>query len=399
MSFKSYGTIALTLLLAIAIAYALTPLVIRLARRIGWLDVPKDKRRMHHRPIPLLGGLSIIAAFLLSILITTLILGQFSNYYNPRIFALLRQILPGALLIAAVAFLDDRFNLPPLPRLGVQFVAAGIAVALGVRIQFLSGSVRIFGVYAFSLPGWLSILITLLWIVGMTNAMNWIDGLDGLAAGISTIASVTLLVLATLQGRPQLYVAILTAALAGGCLGLLPYNKNPAKIFMGDTGAMFLGYTLGIISIQGLFKFYTAITFAIPVLILALPIFDTASAIIRRLIEGKSPLAADRSHIHHKLIDMGLSQKQAVAFLYGVSGTLSVIAVLFTVFGRVVGWRFLLLALALVLAAAILGLNLLRRYNRSRKEETPPPDDAGASAQANPPADRRASDDSDKSSK
>lgn len=399
MSFKSYGTIALTLLLAIAIAYALTPLVIRLARRIGWLDVPKDKRRMHHHPIPLLGGLSIIAAFLLSIGITTLILGQFSNYYNPRIFALLRQILPGALLIAAVAFLDDRFNLPPLPRLGVQFVAAGIAVALGVRIQFLSGSVRIFGVYAFSLPGWLSILITLLWIVGMTNAMNWIDGLDGLAAGISTIASVTLLVLATLQGRPQLYVAILTAALAGGCLGLLPYNKNPAKIFMGDTGAMFLGYTLGIISIQGLFKFYTAITFAIPVLILALPIFDTASAIIRRLIEGKSPLAADRSHIHHKLIDMGLSQKQAVAFLYSVSGTLSVIAVLFTVFGRVVGWRFLLLALALVLAAAILCLNLLRRYNRSRKEETPPPDDAGASAQANPPADRRASDDSDKSSK
>lgn len=373
MSVKSYGTIGLTLLIAVAVAYFITPFVIRLAQRIGWLDIPRDKRRMHCHPIPLLGGLSIILGFLVAVFFITLILGHFSQYYNRGVFALLRQILPGGLLIAFVAFWDDRYNLPPWPRLGVQFAAAGIAVALGVRIQFLSGSVRVFGAELFSLPEWLSVPITLLWLVGMTNAMNWIDGLDGLAAGISTIASGTLLVLATLQGRPQLYVAILAAALAGGCLGLLPYNKNPAKIFMGDTGAMFLGYTLGIISVQGLFKFYTAITFAIPVLILALPIFDTASAIIRRLWEGKSPLAADRSHIHHKLIDMGLSQKQAVVFLYIISGMLSVIAIFFTLLGHIIGWRFLLLAVAVVLALAILGLNLLRRYNAAQRE-TPPAD-------------------------
>lgn len=374
MSLKTYGTIGLTLVLAIAIAYVCTPFVIKLARRIGWMDIPKDKRRMHKKPIPLLGGLSIIAGFFLSTLIVSLILGRFSDYYPPRITSLLFQILPGAVIIIVTAFLDDRFNLPPLPRLGIQFIAAGAAVALGVRITFISSSVRLFGAQTFGL-GWTSIPITLLWIVGMTNAMNWIDGLDGLAAGISSIASGTVLILATLQGRPQLSVAILSAALAGGCLGLLPFNKNPAKIFMGDTGAMFLGYVLSIISIQGLFKFYAAISFFVPVLILALPILDTFAAILRRLVEGKSPFAADRSHIHHKLIDMGLSQKQAVGFLYSVSATLSVIAILFTVFGKIIGWRFLILTLVVVVAASLFVLRLCRRYNtqcRCRQEDAVP---------------------------
>ncbi|MFT9076116.1 glycosyltransferase family 4 protein [Ethanoligenens sp.] len=366
MSLKTYGTIGLTLILAIAIAYVCTPFVIKLAYRIGWLDIPKDKRRMHKKPIPLLGGLSIIAGFLLSTLIVLLILGRFSEYYPPRIAQLMIQILPGAAIIAVMAFFDDRFNLPPLPRLAMQCVAAGIAVALGARIQFVSLPVRLFG-GPIALGNWLSILITVIWIVGMTNAMNWIDGLDGLAAGIASIASGTLLILATLQGRPQLSVAVLTAALAGGCLGLLPYNRNPARIFMGDTGAMFLGYVLGVISIQGLFKFYAAISFLVPILILALPILDTSSAILRRLSEGKSPFAADRSHIHHQLIDMGLSQKQAVWFLYAVSATLSIIAILFTVFGKIIGWRFLLLALVIVLIASLIALKLCRRYNAKCK--------------------------------
>ncbi|MFT8887513.1 MAG: MraY family glycosyltransferase [Ethanoligenens sp.] len=366
MSLKTYGIIGLTLILAIAIAYVCTPFVIKLAHRIGWLDIPKDKRRMHKKPIPLLGGLSIIAGFLLSTLIVLLILGRFSEYYPPRIAQLMIQILPGAAIIAVMAFFDDRFNLPPLPRLAIQCVAAGIAVALGARIQFVSLPVRLFG-GPIALGNWLSILITVIWIVGMTNAMNWIDGLDGLAAGIASIASGTLLILATLQGRPQLSVAVLTAALAGGCLGLLPYNRNPARIFMGDTGAMFLGYVLGVISIQGLFKFYAAISFLVPILILALPILDTSSAILRRLSEGKSPFAADRSHIHHQLIDMGLSQKQAVWFLYAVSATLSIIAILFTVFGKIIGWRFLLLALVIVLITSLIALKLCRRYNAKCK--------------------------------
>lgn len=381
MSLKTYGTIGLTLVLAIAIAYICTPFVIKLANRIGWLDVPKDKRRMHKKAMPLLGGLSIIAGFLLAILIVFLILGRFSDYYPPRIAQLMLQILPGAAIIAVVAFFDDRFNLPPIPRLAVQCAAAGIAVALGGRIQFISVPVRLFGVQTINL-GWLSVPITVIWIVGMTNAMNWIDGLDGLAAGIASIASSTLLVLATLQGRPQLAVAVVTAALAGGCLGLLPYNRNPAKVFMGDTGSMFLGYVLGVISVQGLFKFYAAISFLVPLLILALPILDTSSAILRRLSEGKSPFAADRSHIHHKLIDMGLSQKQAVAFLCGVSATLSGIAILFTLFGKIIGWRFLLLALVVVLIASLVGLKLFRRYNAQHANES------NSSSEANkPPAD------------
>lgn len=367
MSLKTYGTIGLTLVLAVAIAYFCTPFVIRLAHRIGWIDIPKDKRRMHHKPIPLLGGLSIIAGFLVSIFIVFLILGRFSDYYPPLIERLMIQILPGAVMIAVMAFFDDRYNLPPLPRLGIQCLAAGIAVALGARIQNISLPVRLFG-GPIDL-GWLSVPITILWIAGMTNAMNWIDGLDGLAAGISSIASVTLLILATLQGRPQLAVAVMTAALAGGCLGLLPYNKNPAKVFMGDTGAMFLGYVLGVISIQGLFKFYAAISFLVPLLILALPILDTSSAILRRLSEGKSPFTPDRSHIHHQLIDMGLSQKQAVGFLCIVSATLSMIAILFTIFGRIIGWKFLLLALLVVLVASLVGLRFFRKRNAHCKEQ------------------------------
>lgn len=379
MSLKTYGVIGLTLLLAIVISYICTPFVIKLAHRIGWLDIPKDKRRMHKKAMPLLGGLSIIAGFLLSIWIVFLILGRFSDYYPPRIIVLMCQILPGAAIIAVVAFFDDRFNLRPLPRLAAQCVAAGIAVALGGRIQFVSVPTRLFGVQTIDLGNWMSIAVTVIWIVGMTNAMNWIDGLDGLAAGISSIASGTVLVLATLQGRPQLAVAIVTAALAGGCLGLLPYNRNPAKVFMGDTGSMFLGYVLGVISVQGLFKFYAAISFLVPILILALPILDSSSAILRRISEGKSPFAADRSHIHHKLIDMGLSQKQAVGFLYGLSGTLSLIAIFFTMFGKIIGWRFLLLALLVVLIASLIGLKLFRRYNArcGRKEEAdkPPADE------------------------
>ncbi len=374
MSLKTYGMIAVVLVAAFAIAYLITPLTIRLAHRIGWMDVPRDKRRMHHKPIPLLGGLSIIAGFVGATLFILLLMSRY-HYYDYRIGSLFLQIIPGALIIAVMAFLDDRYNLSPFLRLGIQCVAAGIAVGFGARISFISGSVRLFGEQTFNI-GWLSIPITILWIAGMTNAMNWIDGLDGLADGIASIASITIMFLAILQGRPQIGVSILTAALAGSCLGLFPYNKNPARTFMGDTGAMFLGYVLGIITIQGLFKFYAVISFFVPVLILALPILDTASAILRRIFEGKSPFTADRSHIHHKLIDMGLSQRQAVRFLYTLSISLSVIAILFTLFGTVVGWRFLLLSLLLVLIVSLIFLKRCRDKSTrtshdEHKEDTP----------------------------
>ena len=176
--------------------------------------------------------------------------------------------------------------------------------------------------------GMLSVPITVLWIVAITNSVNLIDGLDGLAVGVSAISATTVLVIAIVVSESQ--VAIVMAALVGACVGFMPYNLNPAKMFMGDTGATFLGYILATMSIQGLFKFYAVVSFAVPFLILGLPIFDTSFAFIRRIAHGQSPMRPDRSHIHHRLIDMGLSQKQAVATLYVISAILGLSAVMLT---------------------------------------------------------------------
>ena len=181
--------------------------------------------------------------------------------------------------------------------------------------------------------GIFAIPVTIFWIVGITNAVNLIDGLDGLAAGVSSIAAITMLAVGLLTN--EIMVAIIMAALAGSCIGFLPYNFNPAKIFMGDTGALFLGFMLATMSIQGFFKFYAVISFVVPFLILGLPIFDTAFAFIRRIAHGQSPMHADRSHIHHRLIDMGLNQKQAVATLYVISTILGLSAVVLTTSGEI----------------------------------------------------------------
>ena len=190
----------------------------------------------------------------------------------------------------------------------------------------------------------------MLWIVGITNSVNLIDGLDGLAVGVSTISCVTILVVALLVSEPN--VALIVAALAGACIGFMPYNLNPAKIFMGDTGSTFLGYMLATVSIMGLFKFYAVISFAVPFLILGLPIFDTANAIIRRVAAGRSPMSPDRGHVHHKLIDMGFNQKQAVAILYAISATLGLTAVVLTSSGEVKAIVLLLAVLAAILVGA-----------------------------------------------
>ena len=187
--------------------------------------------------------------------------------------------------------------------------------------------------------GWASVPITILWIVGITNAVNLIDGLDGLANGVSTISALTMLVIALLVSEAQ--TALVMASLVGACVGFMPYNRNPAQMFMGDTGSTFLGYILATISIQGLFKYYAIISFAVPFLILGLPMFDTLFAIVRRLAHGQNPMSPDRGHIHHRLIDMGLSQKQAVAALYVVSSILGLSAVVLTTSGAMRAMLFL----------------------------------------------------------
>ena len=331
----SVGLALAALLVAALVALISTPVVRSLAFRVGAVDVPRDDRRMHDHPIPRMGGLAIFFGFILSVLIFLPLTPE------------LRGMLLGGVVILILGIFDDIYALPAKPKFLVQIGAALIAVLQGNQIQFLSNP-NIFSKEAFWELGWLSVPITVVWIVGITNAVNLIDGLDGLACGVSTISSMTLLVIALIVAEPD--VAILMAALAGSCIGFLPYNLNPAKIFMGDTGATFLGFILATVSIQGLFKFYAIISFAVPFLMLGLPIFDTCFAILRRVSHGQSPMKPDRGHIHHRLIDMGFSQKQAVAVLYIISAILGLSAVVLTTIGVV---RAMLFLLALCAAGAV----------------------------------------------
>ena len=331
----SIGLAMAALLAAALVALIFTPMVRALAFRVGAVDVPKDTRRMHDHPIPRMGGLAIFFGFMLSVLMFLPLTPE------------LRGMLLGSVIIVMLGILDDIFALPALPKFFVQIGAALIAVLEGNRIDFLSNP-NIFSSEPFWELGWLAVPITVLWIVGITNAVNLIDGLDGLACGVSTISSMTLLVIALVMEEPD--VAILMGALSGACIGFLPYNLNPAKIFMGDTGSTFLGFILAVVSIQGLFKFYAIISFAVPFLMLGLPIFDTCFAFIRRIAHGQSPMRADRSHVHHRLIDMGFSQKQAVAVLYVISAILGLSAVVLTTSGPLKAMLFLF---ALCVAGAV----------------------------------------------
>ena len=316
-------------------ALILTPVVRNLAVKMGAVDVPKDARRMHDHPIPRMGGLAIFLGFLLSALLFVPMNGQ------------LQGALLGAVIIVVLGIFDDIYSLGAKFKLVIQIIAALIAVGAGNTIVALSNP-NLLSANPYWELGWLSIPVTVIWIVGMTNAVNLIDGLDGLACGVSSISSLTLLVIALLLGEP--WVALLVAALAGGCLGFLPYNMNPAKIFMGDTGSTFLGYILAVISVQGLFKMYTLISFVVPFLLFGLPIFDTCFAFIRRIAHGQSPMHADRSHVHHRLIDMGFSQKQAVAVLYVITAILGLSAVVLTTSGAV---KAMLLLFAFCAAGAV----------------------------------------------
>ena len=307
------------LLCAFAVSFLMCPLVKSFAYKIGAIDVPKDNRRMHKKPVPRLGGLAIFLGFIVSMLLFVKVDHQ------------LQGILLGASIIVVLGVVDDMSPLRAYFKFCVQIFAALVAVFHGVVIQTLSNP----NVFAES------------------PYCNLIDGLDGLACGVSTISAISMLVIALLVSESD--VALVMAALVGACLGFMPYNKNPAKMFMGDTGSTFLGYILATISIQGLFKYYAIVSFAVPFLILGLPMFDTLFAIIRRLAHGQNPMAPDRGHIHHRLIDMGLNQKQAVAALYVISSILGLSAVVLTSSGAIKAMLFLMaLAVAAFLASRVI---------------------------------------------
>jgi len=297
----------LSFIMAFLISFFTTPLAKKIAFKVGAIDQPKD-RGVHTEPMPRMGGIAIVLGFMLTLLLAT----PFVPLLNWRQFT---GVTAGATIIFLLGFFDDMRNLSAKFKLIFQIIAALLVTTSGVKIQFVTWPFlenSLISLQPFATP------LTVIWIVGVTNAVNLIDGLDGLAAGVSSIASICLMALSIHSGHPL--AVLLTATLAGSCLGFLPYNFNPATIFMGDTGSTFLGFILAVTSILGLLKSYTFATIFIAILILGLPIFDTAFAILRRYINGKPIMEADRGHLHHRLMDKGYSQKQAVVTLYGISG-------------------------------------------------------------------------------
>ena len=287
-------------------AVLLTPVVKRLAVWVGAVDAP-NHRKVHTQIMPRLGGVAIFLAFLGAFIIV------FPAISGDHIHTALGVVI-GASIIVLVGALDDKFELSAKVKLLGQIVAASVVVLFDVKIELLNSP---FGgtVIDFSSP-WISVPLTIFWIVGVTNAVNLIDGLDGLAAGVSAIASATMLVMALIMGNVT--VTLLSALLLGSILGFLIFNFHPAKIFMGDSGALFLGFTLASLSILG-FKQVAVVSFIAPLLILGVPLSDTFFAIIRRIVNRTPISVADKSHLHHCLLQLGFSHRTTVLIIYGIA--------------------------------------------------------------------------------
>ena len=295
-------------LLAMFVSYVLTPYIKKLAFKIGAVDKP-DNRKVHQRIMPRLGGLAIYIAFVVACVA--------SLELSWDVFG----ILLGGTLIVALGVADDVYQLPAKVKLLGQIVAACVLVLFDIRIEWVNNPLG--GYFYLDM---LSIPFTIFWVISFTNVVNLIDGLDGLAAGVSAIASLTVILVAIQMG--YFHVAILTAALAGAIIGFIRYNFNPATIFMGDTGSMFIGYMLAAISIYGAVKTAATIALIVPAIALGLPILDTAFAIMRRYVNGRPIFQPDKGHLHHRLLDKGMSHKEAVLFMYGITAVLCIGAVL-----------------------------------------------------------------------
>jgi len=322
-----WGDIAIAFVVAFVTAFMAVPHTMKFARKVGAVDTPKDKRRINKVTMPRLGGLAIICGFVVSVvyLLITMSVEKTINLGFENLYIKLIGFLVGGLVIGATCFYDDVKGAKALVKLGAQVIAAIIVCACGIKIDNID--LRFINLV---LPQWCYYILTVFWIVGITNAINLIDGLDGLSTGISIISCVSLLMIFSLNGSPLISIVLITA-LGGALCGFLPYNFNPAKTFMGDTGSNFLGYCLAIISILGIAKTYTAIVIVAPIIVLALPLFDTIFAIFRRLKNGKSIKAImqpDAGHLHHKMLRAGFTQRQAVLIMYGFSASLGMFAVI-----------------------------------------------------------------------
>ena len=361
-----WGDIAIAFLLAFIVAFMATPWSIKLANKIGAVDIPKDERRMHQDKMPKLGGVAVIAGFLISIiylLFVVTIEGSVNIFGQENYIKKLIGILLGIIVITITGILDDVKTLKPYQKLFGQVLAAVIVIAFGLQID----AINVSNLPQIGFNKGLSIFITLIWIVGITNAINLMDGLDGLSSGISLISCISLLIIFALNNSPM--VAILTiSSLIGALVGFLPFNFAPAKTFIGDTGSNFLGFMLSVISILGVAKTYTIAVIVLPMLVLGLPILDVVWAIIRRIIKGKSIKAifrADNEHVHHKLVKRGFTQKQAVLILYGASAIFGMFAIILFDSGI---WKAISFLLMVVAAVALGYKNFIMNKNQANSE-------------------------------
>lgn len=297
-------------IISAAVVLISTPVVKRVGLTSGKVDVP-DARKVHQKPMVRLGGVSIFLGSLTALLLVWG-LGGF-GILPPHKEYEIWGVTIGGLAFFLIGLADDLFGLSAILRLLLQSAIAACAWLVGVQIAFLT--IPFVGIT--QLPEPISLLVTVFWLVGMANAINWIDGLDGLAAGVSGIAAVVMLIVSLFMNQPA--AALIVAALAGGALGFLRYNFNPAQIFMGDGGAYYMGFTLAGVGVIGLLKSVTTVAVLLPFLILAVPIVDMSAVIIDRVRSGKSPFAADNRHLHHRLLKAGLSHRLTVLFIYSLT--------------------------------------------------------------------------------
>ncbi len=300
--------------ISFAIAMVTTPIAKKISYKVKAIDYPKS-RGLNKEPMPRMGGIAIFLGFI----ITVFILSFFVKDFHTRQFY---GFILGGFIIVVLGIFDDIYELSAKVKFVIQLLVAFIVVYSGTRIDVI-----MWPFWQYLKP--LTPLITMIWIIGLINAVNLIDGVDGLAAGVSSIASLCLMVLCIISGSSL--AVVLTAILAGSCLGFLPRNFSPAEIYMGDTGATFLGYVLAVTSCIGVYKSYAVLSIVISILAVALPILDTLFAMIRRALSGKPLMSADRGHLHHRLIDSGYSHKQAVIILYGLSLFSAIIAILIAI--------------------------------------------------------------------
>lgn len=309
------------MIISVVVAYAATPLSIRIANKFGIIDKPKDERRVHKKPIPRFGGMGIFLGSMAALIIP-------AGMNNKIQIAML-----GGALMYLLGIIDDILDIKPLVKFGGQVAIASIVYALGVRITFISNFFGLKLAYSntnLMLSAGVGYLVTVIWIVGITNAVNLMDGLDGLAAGSTAIMALSLAYVAYIHGARlgSMPVCIALVAVAGGCLGFLPYNFSPAKTFMGDGGALYLGYMIAVLSVISPLKQATIVGALIPILTLAVPIFDTLFAMLRRTLKHESIMHADKGHLHHHLMAAGFGQRRSVLIMYGIVGIMGIVAVL-----------------------------------------------------------------------